>query len=128
MPETNLETVITYLRQHGRNFDPEALREHLLAQGYDPALIDQAMTVYREEVFQTAQERGLPGVRMFLGCLGGLVTGVLSLLSLLFGVCDVLYGEGGKKVVSFIPFLIGGVLAVLTYYAVRPMVSKWRSR
>jgi hypothetical protein len=126
MPETNLETVITYLRQHGREFDPEALREHLLAQGYDPSLIDQAVTVYREEEFQAARNE-LSGARVFLGCLGGLVAGVLSLISLLFGVCEALYG-GGKNVVSLVPFLIGGVLAVLTYYAVRPIISKWRSR
>jgi hypothetical protein len=126
MPEANLETVITYLRQHGQEFDPEALREHLLAQGYDPSLIDHAMTVYREEGFQTARKE-LSGARVFLGCLGGLVAGVLSLLSLLLGVCGALYEEG-RYVVGPILFIIGGVLAVLAYYAVRPILAKWRSR
>lgn len=126
MPETNLETVVTYLRQHGQKFDPEALREHLLGQGYDPALIDQAMTVYREQDFQTAQG-GLSGVRMFLGCLGGLVAGVLALVSLLFGVCGTIYGEG-NYVVGPVIFLIGVGLAVLAFYAVRPLFSHWRSK
>jgi hypothetical protein len=125
MPETNLETVLDYLRRHGREIDPDALREHLLAQGYDPVLIDQAMDAYREEGFQTAQKE-LSGTRVFLGCFGGLVAGLLSLASLLLGVCANIFGEG-KNVVSPFLYLVGIGLAVIAFYALRPIVAKWKS-
>lgn len=49
MPQTTLDEVVAYLWEHGATHSFQGLRDHLVAQGYDPALIDQAVATYRAE-------------------------------------------------------------------------------
>ncbi len=49
MPQTTLDEVVAYLWEHGTTHRLQSLRDHLVAQGYDPALVDQAVAAYRAE-------------------------------------------------------------------------------
>src|SRR3954471_9973466 len=49
MSGTELDNLLDYLREHGGHYSPEALREHLLAQGYAPESIDAASSRYLRE-------------------------------------------------------------------------------
>jgi hypothetical protein len=49
MSGTELDNLLDYLREHGGHYSPEALREHLLAQGYAPESIDAALSRYLRE-------------------------------------------------------------------------------
>jgi hypothetical protein len=50
MNEPSLDPVLAYLREHSGRYSLAALREQLLQNGYDPAAVDQAIAVYRQEV------------------------------------------------------------------------------
>jgi len=125
MPDANLDSLVAYLRLNSQRYSPEVLREHLVAQGYDPALVEQAMAVYRDEGFRTAQ-RGLSGWKVALGCLAGLVVGAASFVSVLFGLCGP-NGDGNTTSPWF--FVLAAVLALLALgAALYPFLSKRRQR
>jgi len=116
MPEANLESLVAYLRLNGQRFSLDALRQQLVEQGYDAALIEEAMTAYREEVSHTAG-RGLSGWKVVLGCFGGLVVGALSFVSLLLGLCGP-KGDGSTTSPGFLAlaaFLVLLALACALY-------------
>jgi H+/Cl- antiporter ClcA len=123
MPDANLDSLLAYLRLNSQRYSPEALREHLVSQGYDPALVDQAMAEYRAG----ATPRGLSGWKVALGCLAGLVVGAASLVSLLIGLCGGLEGSGSTPSPWF--FVLAAVLALLALgAALYPFFSKRRQR
>jgi hypothetical protein len=50
MTDPSLEPILAYLRKNSGRFSEEALRGELVRNGYDPAAVDQAIAVYRQEV------------------------------------------------------------------------------
>lgn len=108
MPEVTLEGLVEYLRKNDRKFSLDALRQHLIAQGCEPALIEEAITVYRAS---SPAPRPFSGWARALGCFAGLVVGVLSLVSLLYGLCGGVYGDGSKTSPWFIA--LAAILALL---------------
>jgi hypothetical protein len=49
MPEDQLDLLVAYLRQHGDRFAVDALRQQMLSEGHDPALVEEAIVVYQRE-------------------------------------------------------------------------------
>jgi hypothetical protein len=49
MPEENLETMLSYLREHSGRYSLEALRGQLLAAGHSPEAADRAIAEFRTE-------------------------------------------------------------------------------
>jgi len=49
MPEATLESLLAYLREHGERYSSRYLRDELLEQGYDPALVAEAIAAYDAE-------------------------------------------------------------------------------
>lgn len=45
MPESDVDTLAAYLRQYRGQFTPEVLRQHLLAQGFDPQAVAAAAAI-----------------------------------------------------------------------------------
>jgi hypothetical protein len=109
MPEANVESLVAYLRLNGQRFSPDALRQQLMEQGYDAALIEEAMTAYREEASHTTR-RGLSGWKVALGCLAALTIGALSFVSLLLGICGP-KGDGSDTSPGFLA--LAGLLVLL---------------
>jgi hypothetical protein len=123
MPDANLDSLLAYLRLNSQRYSPEALREHLVSQGYDPALVDQAMAEYRAG----ATPRGLSGWKVALGCLAGLIVGAAALVSLLFGICGGFEGNNTQPSPGFLA--LGAVLALLALgAALYPFFSKRRPK
>jgi|SRR5919106_1007802 hypothetical protein len=126
MPDANLDSLVAYLRLNSQRYSPEVLREHLVSQGYDPALVEQAMAAYRDEAFHTTQ-RGLSGWKVALGCLAGLIVGAASLVSLLIGICGGLNANSDQPSIGFLA--LGAVLALLALgAALYPFFSKRRPK
>jgi len=114
MPDANVESLVAYLRLNGQRFSLEALHQQLVEQGYDAALIEEAMAVYRGEASHTTG-RGLSGWKVALGCFVGLVMGGLALVSLLLGLCP--GGDGGANSLGPILLPVAGVLVLLAFCA-----------
>lgn len=124
MPRVTLENLVEYLRKNDRKFSLDSLRQHLIAQGCEPALIEEAITVYRAS---STAPRPFSGWVRALGCLAGLVVGAFSLISLFFGLCDGVYSQDYKAK----PWLIvlAAVLALLAFgVALYPFFSVRRKR
>jgi hypothetical protein len=92
MPQTTLDELVAYLWEHGATHSLQSLQDHLMAQGYDPALIDQAVATYRAErakLDPSEPEAELseapPGEGR--GCLGA----VLVAFGVALGNCGLLY-------------------------------------
>ncbi|HSK74864.1 MAG TPA: hypothetical protein VLQ45_00270 [Thermoanaerobaculia bacterium] len=49
MPEENLETMLSYLREHSGRYSLEALRGQLLAAGHSPEAADRAIAEFRAQ-------------------------------------------------------------------------------
>ncbi len=49
MPETPSDPLLAYLRENGGRYSLEALRQHLVTQGYDAGRIRAALDAYRRE-------------------------------------------------------------------------------
>lgn len=49
MPDENLETMLTYLREHSRRYSLETLRGQLLAAGHSPEDADRAIAELRAQ-------------------------------------------------------------------------------
>lgn len=49
MPEENLETMLSYLREHSGRYSLEALRGQLVAAGHSPEAADRAIAEFRME-------------------------------------------------------------------------------
>lgn len=49
MPDPQLDLLVAYLRQHGGRFVVEALRQQMLSEGNDPALVEEAIRIYQSE-------------------------------------------------------------------------------
>jgi hypothetical protein len=125
MSDANLESLIAYLRLNGQRFSLDALRQHLAAQGYAPALIEEAITVYREEGSHTTR-RGRSGWLVALGCLGGLVMGGLAFVSLLVGICGP-KGDGSNTDPGYL--LLAAFLVLLALVcALYPFFAKRRKQ
>jgi hypothetical protein len=125
MPDANLESLVAYLRLNSQRFSLDALRQQLATQGYDAALIDEAINVYRGEASHTTG-RGLSGWKVILGCLGGLVIGGLSFVSLLIGICGP-KGDGTNTSPGYLGLAAFLVLLALAC-ALYPFFSRRRTK
>ena len=126
MPEANLKNLVEYLRHNSQKFSLEALRQHLVAQGIDAAVVEEAITLYREEGSQPPRKE-LSGWSVALGCFVGLVAGGLALVSLLLGLCP--GGDGGSNSLGPILLPVAGVLVLLAFAAaLYPFYAQWRKK
>jgi hypothetical protein len=78
MPMNDSDPLLGYLREHGRRYSREHLRQELVAQGYEPALVDRAVAAY-------ARERPDPAAFLIdlgkRGCLVGVAYAALAIAS-----------------------------------------------
>jgi hypothetical protein len=49
MPETEPDALLSYVREQGGRYSPEALREQLVAQGHAPEYVDATLSLYLRE-------------------------------------------------------------------------------
>lgn len=87
MPEADIDRLAAYLRQYRGKYTPEVLRQHLLAQGFDPEAVEVAAGIDQfereqaglapEESSRTAAPeaggRKMPWGRLTLAGLGGVI-------------------------------------------------------
>ncbi len=82
MPMNDPDPLLGYLREHGSRYSRERLRQELLAQGYEPALVDRAFAAY-------AQERRDPAAFLLdlgkRGCLVAVAYAALGIASVTAG-------------------------------------------
>src|SRR5579864_3858558 len=100
MAETPNDPLLAYLREHAGRYSLDALRRHLLTQGYDAARVDASLDAYRRE----GAERGAGEPAMFSSFAPGreqpstlaLVAVILAVLAgvalLLAGTCAGIIG------------------------------------
>ena len=125
MPEANLSQLVGYLRHNSQKYSLDALRQHLLAQGLDAALIEEAITTYRAEG-SLPPRPGLSGWKVILGCLGGLVMGGVSFVLLLIGICGP-KGDGTNTDPAYLA-LAGVVVLAAFVCALYPFFAHWRKK
>ncbi|HZF09329.1 MAG TPA: hypothetical protein VFE33_11115 [Thermoanaerobaculia bacterium] len=127
MPETTTEILLAYLRQHGERHSEAVLRDHLVAQGYDPDKVDRALAAYRLE----RQRRGLrgPGFGSFLLAI---VLGLLQFGLFLYAGHDTLqhphrtFVQMGVGLVAGLAVLAGeGVVGIILIYKANASPPDW---
>ncbi|HEX4499221.1 MAG TPA: hypothetical protein VIE43_26325 [Thermoanaerobaculia bacterium] len=109
MTEPSLEPILAYLREHSGQFSLPALREQLVQSGYDPAIVDDAIVVYRSEhppavrphVFRQALQVLAVNVVLFGGMMLVQSANESAVLSFLFPMFMVFIGVE----------LLGGIVA-----------------
>jgi hypothetical protein len=96
MPDTTPDTVLAYLREHGRRYDLRALRDFLVSQGYDAAVVEGGVRAYLEERRREGAAASHRNSRAALRWLPAVVLGVLAVAVLGFGACvgAMVQGEG----------------------------------
>ncbi|HVR10887.1 MAG TPA: hypothetical protein VMW75_22790 [Thermoanaerobaculia bacterium] len=120
MAETPNDPLLAFLREHAGRYSPEALRQHLLTQGYDAARIDAALDAYRREAPAAEGER--PGTLALVGVILAVIAGVALLLA---GTCGGIIGfvvssesnnqaEGLAIFVGVIVVVVLGVTAIVS--------------
>jgi hypothetical protein len=96
MPETTPDALVAYLWEHGERYSPRVLRDHLVAHGFDPVQIDQAVAAYQAERAQLGIETPPPPPRRgwSLGLsLGAFLLGApVALANLAFLAYEFLFG------------------------------------
>jgi hypothetical protein len=114
MAETPNDPLLAYLREYGGRYTPEALRRHLLTQGYDADRVDAALDSYRREgaergagepaMFSSfAAESERPSTLALVGVILAVLAGVALLLA---GTCAGIVG-----LVAFSEFKDASMLA-----------------
>lgn len=116
-----VDSMVAYLRQHGGQYDPDALRRQLLAAGQEPTLVDRAV-----------RQAGLPARRAEeLAWPLGLLVALLNsfLLPLVSGLISILGNTSSTAVaigtgVALLVLLAEGVLGVLLLRGTRPRLGR----
>jgi hypothetical protein len=132
MPETDLATLLAFLREHGQRASPEALREHLVTQGYDMTLVDQAVAAYQDELRERARQNTAAGLKDVFRWLIAVMTILTALGILVIGGCLAgigLLSEGGKNLTSEAwAFLLGFVAVALLFIFLSIVTVRWARR
>ena len=81
MPVNDLEPLLVYLREHGQRYSRERLRQELVAQGYDPEQVDEALAAFARERAAEAPMKGIALRGCVVGCGYFALVGVLALAS-----------------------------------------------
>ncbi len=100
MTDPSLDPILAYLRDHSGRYSLEALRGQLLQAGYDPAAVDQAVAVYRQQAPVAPRQRVWPKALLVLAANAVLVGAAIGI-----GASGA--GESVTTALGFTLFLIG---------------------
>lgn len=108
MTDPNLDPILAYLREHSGRYSLSALREQLLENGYDPALVDRAIAVYQHENPPQLPPPIWPKALLVVGANVLLV--VLAILALASGKEDTIKLTGFVLLLVFGGEILGGIV------------------